>query len=273
MVRVGIISWTAAYGNAAALAVGMRHFADVATWYKYADEKGFEDNAKIRGPFPDCDCYVIIGALSIGLLLEKYHKRRIAVILTDSTYMMNAEKYNKIIARKGWQVFAMPDLAYLNGTKNIYYQPFVMPKVDKRKTNLVCHSPYCDKKEIQKGTTYISAVCTKNNLPLTIIKGKTWQETIREKATHLICIDQLFRGIGKSGLEAMLLDCVVLTGRKPAGNHLPPVVWTDKNNLSKDLLDVIFNGDLREDIITRQRLWAEKNLNPEYAAGKIFEKL
>jgi len=271
MVRIGIISRNAAYGNAAALAEGMRHFADVSVWFHEPDKKGFYKQTKVVKSFPDCDRYVILGAVSIGFLPAKYRNRKVTIVLTDSTYMNRPELYNKFFKDNGWTVFAMPDLAPLSGTKNIYYQPFIMPQVDRRKTEMICHSPFCESKEKQKGTVLISAICAKNNLPLTIIKGKTWRETIEIKARHLICVDQLFRGIGKSGLEAMLLDSIVLSGVKPEGNHLPPILWTDKKRFENDLLDLIFDKKKQGEIIQRQRAWARENLDPEVMAKKIYE--
>lgn len=270
---IGVISHSAAYGNAAVLAEGLRRFTDVAAWFKYPDPKGFDSQTKTVKRFPDCDHYIIVGAISIGHLPVKYWKRGVTVIMTDSTYMNKPEKYHKLLSDNKWGMFAMPDLAKYSGTKNIYYQPFIIPDVDKRKVDLICHSPYCAEKELQKGTVFISAVCSKNNLPLTIIKGKTWQETIEIKASHLICVDQLFRGIGKSGLEAMLLDSVVITGEKPRCDYLPPVLWTNKKNLSRDILSVIFDKEKKERIIEHQRIWAKVNLNPEFVAGRIFETL
>jgi hypothetical protein len=268
---VGILANNAAYGNAAALAEGMRKITDTVVYFRRDDPKGFHKQTESVKKVPDCDMYVVMGAISLGLLPKK--KRKACLVLTDSTYMDNPAKYNRMIQVNKWKVFAMPDLAPLCGTKNIYYQPFIMPAVDKIKTELICHSPYNDAKAKQKGTTLIAAVCAKNNLPLTVIKGLSWQETIKLKARYLICIDQLFRGIGKSGLEAILLDCVVMTGEKPRGDNLPPVVWTDKNRLSDDLVELIFNRDKREEVIYNQSTWAAKNLNPEYMAGKIYEVL
>lgn len=273
MARIGIISRYAAFGNAAALAEGMRKFADVDVWFRYRDAKGFDKQTEVSKEFPDCDRYIIIGSGAIGYLPGKYYKRKVTVIFTDTNYLRNFKKYNKLASDNKWTIFAMPDLAHLSGTENIYYHPFIMPDVDKRKTELVCHSPYSVNKEKQKGTFFISAVCAKNNLPLTIIKGKTWKESIGIKASHLICVDQLFQGIGKSGLEAMLLNCAVLSGERPNVKNLPPIVWTDKNNLNEDLVSLIFDKYRLRDVVSKQYAWALKNLDPEYVAGKIYEKL
>lgn len=273
MVSIGIISRDATYGNGAALAEGMRSFTDVSVWFRFEDKKELYRQTKVVESFPDCDRYIIIGAISLSCFPKKYYNRKVTVIFTDSTYMNNAKKYNKIVADNKWSMFAMPDLVKFSDTKNIYYQPFIIPEVDKSKTNLICHSPFCGSKEIQKGTSLISAICVKNNLPLTIIKDKTWRETIEIKASHLICVDQLFRGIGKSGLEAMLLNCAVLTGEKPEGDNLPPVIWTNKKKLNDDLVSLIFNKYRLKEVVSKQREWAVKNLDPEYVAGRIFETL
>ena len=270
---IGVISLNATYGNAAALAEGLRHFTDVAAWFRYSDPKELYKQTNVSTKFPDCDSYIVVGAISLGLLPKQCYNRKVTVIMTDSTYMNNPKKFNKIVSDNKWTMFAMPDLAKYSGTKNIYYQPFIIPDVDKRKTELICHSPFCVQKEAQKGTSIIAGVCAKNGLPLTIIKGKLWDETIRIKASHLICVDQLIRGIGKSGLEAMLLDCLVITGEKPNVKDLAPVVWTDVKNFNDDLLKMIFDKELLKKTVEKQRIWAKKNLNPEYVAGKIFEKI
>src|SRR4030042_5932903 len=174
---VGIIAYNAAYGNAGALSEGMKRVTDTVSYFRRKDPKGFYKQTESVSHIPDCEHYIVVGAISTGLLPSISKKRKVCLILTDSTYLKNPAYYNRMIQVNKWQVFAMPDLAPLCGTKNIYYQPFVMPEVDKTKTELICHSPYNDDKEKQKGTSFIAATCAKNNLPLAIIKGKSWQET------------------------------------------------------------------------------------------------
>jgi hypothetical protein len=167
----------------------------------------------------------------------------------------------------------MPDLCKLGGWKNVYYQPFIMPEVDTKKTGVVCHSPYSPEKMKQKGTEFISAVCAKHNLSLKIITGKTWLDTVRIKAQYRFFVDQLFRGIGKSGLEAMLLDCAVVTGVKPDTDNLPPVLWTDKRRFERDLLELIFDRERTDQIVKAQKEWAVVNLDPKVTAKKIIKTL
>lgn len=272
--KICLLSNYAAYGNGAALAEGLKNFAEVVTIFRYRDEKGMDLQTKChyRTDIPECDHYIVIGAVSLGMLPKRCNGN-VTAIMTDSTFMKAPEKFNSIFRKNHWRVWAMPDLAPLAHTENIYYQPFIIPEVDKRKTELICHSPHNEAKELQKGTALIAAICAKHNLPLTIIKGKTWQETIKIKAKHLFCVDQLFRGIGKSGLEGMLLDSVVMSGVKPLGNHLPPIMWTDKKSFEDDLLDLIFDKQRQNEIIEKQREWAKVNLDPKVMARKIFDKI
>jgi hypothetical protein len=156
---VGIIAYNAAYGNAGALSEGMKKVTDTVTYFHRKDPKGFYKQTETVNKIPDCEYYIVVGAISIGLLPTELKKRKVCIILTDSTYLKNPAYYNRMIQVYKWKVFAMPDLANPAGTKNIYYQPFIMSKVSKVKTELICHSPYCDVKEKKKGTAFISDVC------------------------------------------------------------------------------------------------------------------
>jgi hypothetical protein len=270
MVRISVIAHSAAYGNAAVLAEGLKSFAEVTTSFFIKDEKEMFPS-KVNKTIHEADHYVVVGAISLGHLPKKYWSKGVTIILTDSKYMNDYKRYNEIFKANSFKVFAMPDLASLAETESIYYQPFIMPDVSLVKTELICHSPYHPQKMIQKGTAFISAVCAKNNLPLEIITGKKWKETIEIKARHLIFIDQIFRGIGKSGLEAMLLNCAVLSGEKPDCNYLPPIMWTDKKRLEDDLLSLIFDKQLTKLIVEKQRAWAKVNLDAEFVAQRIYE--
>lgn len=272
MVRISVIAHSAAYGNAAVLAEGLKSFAEVTTSFFIQDEKEMFPS-KVNKSIHEADHYIVVGAISLGHLPKKYWSKGVTVILTDSTYMNAYKKYNEIFKANSFRVFAMPDLCQKAETDNIYYQPFVMPDADCVKTELICHSPYHPEKMKQKGTAFISAVCAKNNLPLEIIAGKKWKEAIEIKARHLIFIDQIFRGIGKSGLEAMLLNCAVLSGVKPDCDYLPPIFWTDKKNLENDLLTLIFEKQITNELVIKQRKWAESNLHPEYVAQRIFAQI
>ena len=265
--KICIISRDATYGNGAVLSEGLKHFCNVTTIFYYKDPKGMceQTDCIITHNIPDADHYIVIGAISFGGLPKKVRRNMIA-IFTDSTYMNNPERYNKLV--NGSTVWAMPDLAGLANTDNIYYQPFKMPVVDTEKTKLICHSPFHELKYGQKGTKHIIEVCKRNNLPLTLITGKTWFETIKIKAQHKICVDQIIRGLGKSGLEGMLLGCSVISGVKPKCDNLPPVTWTNKKNFEVDLLKLIDNYNKPEQI-----KWAEENLKPEVMAEKIFKSL
>lgn len=269
MVRISVIAHSAAYGNAAVLAEGLKSFAEVTTSFVFGDKKEMFPSV-VDKTIHEADHYIVIGAISLGHLPKKYWSRGVTIILTDSKYLNNYKKYNEIFKAHSFRVFAMPDLAHLAETDNIYYQPFIIPQINCQKTELICHSPYHPKKMEEKGTAFISSVCAKNNLPIEIITGKKWKETIEIKGRHLIFIDQIYRGIGKSGLEAMFLNCAVLSGEKPKCDYLPPIFWTDKKHLQDDLLSLIFDKQLTNNIVVKQRDWAERHLFPQYVAKRIM---
>ena len=265
--KICVISRDATYGNGAVLSEGLKKFCSVTTIFYYADPKGMHEQTDciITRNIPLADHYIVIGAISMSGLPERV-LNSMTVIWTDSTYMFNYKRFNKLV--NGSTVWAMPDLAPLSGTGNIYYQPFRLPLVDTTKTELICHTPFHMSKLPEKGTHYITEICKKHNIPLKIIMGKSWVETINIKAKHKICVDQIHRGLGKSGLEAMLLGCSVISGEKPATKGLPPITWTDKNNFENDLLTLINNYDKPE-----QKEWADENLKPEVMAEKIFKSI
>ena len=273
--KICVLSRDATYGNGAVVAEGLKHFADVTTIFGRTDLKDMyrQTNAKIGIPIPKCDHYVIVGAISLESFPRKFYDRGVTIILTDTTFLKNPAKYNRIISENKWNVFAMPDLAPLNGTKNIFYQPFILPEVNKEKTKVVCHSPFHISKEKEKNTAFITNICVRNNIQLTIVKNVTWLKTIEIKAQHSIVIDKIPQGVGKSGLEAMLLDCAVLSGIKPQGEYLPPIKWTDKENLEKDLLGLLADPHVMKLLIEGQREWAEINLKPNFVAERIMKKI
>jgi hypothetical protein len=273
--KICIVSNDATYGNGAALSEGLKNFADVETVFRARDVKSLykQTDCRITNDTPESDHYIIIGAISLRNFPRKFYNKSVTIILSGSCYRNSPETYNKIISDNKWNVFAMPDLAPLNGTKNIYYQPFYMPRVNTHKTEVVCHSPAHHSKLSEKGTDIIKDICNRNHIPLTVIMNDTWGNTIKIKGRYKYFIDQLYSGIGKSGLEAMLLDCVVFSGVKPQGENLPPIVWTDKNTLERDLLRVMSSPEEEVKIINRQRLWAAINLNPKIVARKIIDTL
>ena len=260
-----LISHDATYGNCAALAEGLRTLAPLKTVFFQKDLKELykQTPCQITKTIPKADHYIVVGAISMRKL-PSFVWKDMTAILTDSTYLFAANVWNKKL--KGVNVWAMPDLAELAGTDKIYYQPFVLPELNVKKTELICHTPFHPSKMIEKGTDRIVEACRNLGYPITVVLGKTWKETIDIKAKHEICIDQIYRGLGKSGLEAMLLGCATIAGVKPKLSEAP-AVWTNEENLEEDILRTIKN---KHEIAKKQRLWAEHNLNPIKTAKKIL---
>jgi hypothetical protein len=71
-----------------------------------------------------------------------------------------------------------------------------------------------------------------------------------------------YGGLGKSGLEAMLLNtCVVTSGIVPNTKPYfdpPPITWTSYNTFYKDIEQLIVDSSRREQQIKNQNEWAGK---------------
>ena len=263
-----LISHDATYGNCAALAEGIRKHEKLTTIFFQKDPKDLykQTPCRITKKIPVCDHYIVVGAISMRKL-PTYVWKNMTAILTDSTYLLGSNVWNKKL--KGMDVWAMPDLAGLAGTDKIYYQPFVLPELNVKKTEFICHTPFHPTKVIEKGTNRIVEACRNLGYPITVVLGKTWRETIDIKARHEICIDQIYRGLGKSGLEAMLLGCATIAGVKPKLSEAP-AVWTDEVNIEKDIAWTIKN---KEEVVKKQMAWAKENLDPSKTAKKILHEI
>lgn len=269
--KICLISNDATYGNCAALAEGLREFAEVDVMFFQKCPKGMDQQTAhriSRTPPTGYDHYIIVAAITLMNLPRWVLSQRCTIILTDTTYLKHHAPINSMI--KGHNVWAMPDLAHLARTDNIYYQPFILPDVETTKTKLICHSPYHVTKLKQKGSDVIIDTCRELGLPLTVIIGQSWEDTVKEKARHMFCIDQIYQGLGKSGLEAMLLKCITISGIRPLSPH-PPIVWTSKETLKRDI-EALMEADT-EAVQSEQYRWAEMNLSPGVMARKIVDSI
>jgi len=239
-----------------------------------------------------CDCEIgwdkvkdeesiIIGSNALYEIHKKITKK-ITLIITDSFYLENHKEVNQIIKDRNINVFTMVDKGHLIDVElKPFFQPFDLSQTEIIKNNIltVCHSPWSEHKRKTKGSYKILESVSKFNVDYVEILGKSWHECLLEKAKSHIFIDQLVAqdnyigGLGKSGLEAMLLKCVVLTSGEYIENDYieePPVVWINGNNIEAKLKELIENKGLREEIINEQYEWAKKYTSYEFVANYIL---
>lgn len=216
--------------------------------------------------------------------------KKITIIISDSKYVARHEFWNKFLLNNPQiKVLIMPDLLYLIN-KDIkykaYYQhiPLLGSLPPKTKEVTIAHSPGLKFKSNLKGTKTIQREL--KGLVLDIISKERWDNCIKRKAKAHFFIDQLQTGnyasgshyqggIGKSGLEAMLVGCLTLTSgiipdTEPTFPKCPVVIVTDKT-LRKTIDYYISNPQSYKEKVQEQQDWAKKYLSREFVLSNILE--
>ena len=209
--------------------------------------------------------------------------KQITLILSDTTFIKQRHYFNSYIRNAGnIRVLIMPDLVpYLDKRTefNYYYQYLaVEPKsYEKTKELSISHSPGLKYAEDAKGTQFI--MNTLKNYNLKVLCNMPWYECIEKKSESHIFIDQMVDthsykgGLGKSGLEAMLLGCLVITsGTKPLATsnfQPPPVLFINPADLKSTVDYYILHLDKMNELIKKQLKWANRYLTLDYVLNNI----
>ena len=229
--NICIICIDVAFANAA----GLQNELDCNIVIEKADKKGY---AKLltKQPFfgldniPESDHYIFAGSGVMTRIDVASLSGRKSVIISDSHYLRETNIIDNIIVRNNVEVHCMVDLWKFcrHIKKKAYFHPFKdlnIPFV-KNLVPTLCHSPYSKHKKQLKGTNNIERaveiIRCENTLNIDFIVNATWQECLERKAKANFFIDQLcvgshldnksYRGgIGKSGLEGMLLRCLTFS--------------------------------------------------------------
>ena len=225
---------------------------------------------------------IVIGATALLRVESQLGRfRSVKYIACDSGTIQYMREVRRIA--RGMRVYAMPDLAvYLDGSKPIYQY---LPRMKGRAKGdglVIGHSPRTSRKVQKKGTRIIQQL---SSYPIKLITGLPMEEALREKGECHVFIDQLITqevadkyfissyrgGIGKSGLEAMILGCAVITSgdRMPSDDFPPPpIVYTDEKGFVKDLDYTIDN---RERIVREQSRWLRKYMTKKFFREYLCE--
>ncbi len=204
------------------------------------------------------------------------------VILCDSHYLQETSAIDSIIEKEQIEVFCMADLwAFCKFNKKLYVHPFLdlqIQPIVKSKQFSVCHSPYSKIETNQKGSLQIKRAVTKLKklypLDYLCIIDKTWAETLKIKSTSHFFIDQLSQGnhyssmnykggIGKSGLEAMLLQSLTFSGGDKIESDIefaPFVRVENEEDLFNKMVYYKKNPTKATQLIRSQYEWAKKIL-------------
>ena len=231
------------------------------------------------------DVFILVG-LALWNLFDRNVLRlykRVVVIIPDGPFMRKKDYFNEVL--KNYDVFTTNcKYQFAEFPVKEYYQPFnIQIPVEKNKELTVGHSVFVKHKEREKGSKDILRIVQETGVNIDFIHNLNWYDNLKRKAKCHIFVDQIDHydahvfgwkgGIGKSGLEAMLLDCLVLSWGKFTGRELPtpPIAWCDKDSFKDVLTYYIENPTEREEKIKAQKEWALKYLNPDFCAKRILQ--
>lgn len=240
--------------------------------------------------------------------LEKIHKRiengdfeRVNYIISDTLSCINYKWWNDFVVKNNIDLYIMPDIEhYCFVNYKPIYQYMEINKnllLPKPKKLLITHSPRSNHKIKTKGTNeierFISKLKKKHDFDFKLITGLEMDNALKEKSKSHIHIDQLvfknkniekhwgeikYHGaLGKSGLEAMMLGCCVITGAPEPKTmphfESPPIVWTSFDDFYKDLEFLIVNKDERRKQIKKQNYWVKNIIsNKEFYKKYLTER-
>lgn len=242
---------------------------------------------------PKADHYIFAGTGMLTSMNVSKLQGRKTVLITDSHYLNKTKTIDEIIKRENIEVFCMADLwDYCLLDKRMYIHPFIDFKIniEKAKKLRVCHSPFSNNKMKLKGSNYISKALsnlhTKGHIfDYECITGDSWKNTLNRKSKCHFFIDQLCiethpsskhykGGIGKSGLEAMLLKCLTFSSGKRVDSDTPPPPYVIVNSIEEleDQLSYYMNNEKeRTHLINTQYEWALKYTNPTLITQRITQ--
>ena len=302
MKKITITCVDAAGGHACGLAIGLKKYGTVTpVWrnrnlhkldYLVPDARFGFKHIPARGDdliIVSCITYdhlkVVLGESMFNRILKGY--TRVHIVITDGHFACSPAYYNNMFTQ--YDVLTTGCKRNFRGdlpTKT-YYQPFDLSMFDKMKNDhlTIGHSPFSKSKFREKGTGEIIKSTDKYNFDL--ITGVSWKECLIRKAKCHIFVDQIdnddrdkfkfttkgyvWPALGKSGLEAMHLGCLVITGGKGYDTDIPapPVAWCDGN--FKEVLEYyIKNESERLKLATEGQAWALKYSTYDFAARNVL---
>lgn len=299
--NIAIFAETAPFFGASHLA----EYMNCSLYVMNEEHNGFLGDKKNIIKYKDkfsCEHLIIIGSRPMMKIVDKIENKRfksICVILSDSEFCRGYEKYNDFIIKHNLPLYAMPDLQPFISTKFIPAFPTV--HIENKETNksndklIIAHSPSSVVKQKVKGTIQINEIIEElkkeYEFDYHLISNKSHTETIEAKRNCHIFIDQMIYknshvsqkrwgekiiyngGLGKSGIEAMLLGACTITGgvEFPTDEYFPtpPVIYTDYYNFKKQLVELITNKEKRELIASQQKQWANKYASLEFVTKHI----
>ena len=307
MKNITIVGNDCGGSHACGLSAGMRRYANVTAVWRNKNKHGL-DNIDVRANFgwnnipPTGDEIIIVSCITYDYLVRDLGERKVKKILSgykkvkvivgDGRLARNPKKYNKIFEDFD-EVFCHICKIHFRGElpTKIFFQPFDLSSTPIIKNDIltVAHSPFVVKKEREKGTGIIvNAMGHHPDVKFDLISGVPWEEAMRRKAAAHIFVDQVghydldkfkfldddyeWPALGKSGIEAMHLGCLVITRGQPEEREIPspPVAWCTTDNFRDILRYYITHHESREELARKQQMWARKYATHDFAARHVL---
>lgn len=291
-----LFSNDSSYGGISFIA---NHIEDSCTILAHSVRKDFDsmiDNKFFKTKNPkeceniinNCKRIIVFGTISLdGINLSNYKDKELILVITDSTFLKkNTNINNFLINNRNIKVLIMPDLIPFID-KKIKYKPYfqhididINQQIKKYEELTFSHSPGLKYKSNLKGSKFIED--TMKDQKLIVIHNKTWSECIEIKKKTHIFIDQMIinneykyaGGIGKSGLESMILKNTLITSAPPLITEPyfdnPPSINIHPNKLRETIEDFIENPDKIKTISNKQFEWAKKYTSLEFVKNNIL---
>lgn len=232
---------------------------------------------------------IVFGTISLNSInLSNYKDKELILVITDSTFLKkNTNINNFLINNKNIKVLIMPDLIPFID-KKIKYKPYfqhigidINQPMKKYEELTFSHSPGLKYKSDLKGSRFIED--TLKDQKLIVIRNKTWTECIDIKKKSHIFIDQMIinnkykyaGGIGKSGLESMLLKNILITSAPPLVTEPffenPPSININPNKLRETIEGFIEDKDKIKTISNTQFEWVKKYTSLDFVKNNILQ--
>ncbi len=297
--RITLVSTDAGPGHNCGLALGLQKYGTVSVvWENKSPHKIDIDVPNVHYGYNRIpsrgDDIIIVGCLAYDRIFGNVHRkakvrggfRRIHIIITDGRFARDPDRYNKLF--RNYDVLAHGCKRHFRcklRTKT-FYQPFDLSHIDQTKEVLISHSPFGPGKFKEKGTGEI--IETVKEYDFDLITGVSWNKCLIRKAKSHIFIDQIdhydrdkfkftdkdyvWPALGKSGIEAMHLGCLVITHGKGYDTDIPapPVAWCNGN--FKEVLEYyIKNENERIKLAAEGKEWALKYASYDFAAQQVLK--
>jgi hypothetical protein len=294
MVDYCLVAYDATFSGAAVLQQALN--CPIATMH--VDPKGMHKELSMQSvglnEIPPAKHYIFCGS---GILLEVDLEQlpgNKSVLITDSHYLRNTASIDQVILQYNIAAHVQEDLWHFCNIlgKKIYIHPLQsLPTVNNKSARItIGHSPGPKVKTNVKGTRQITEVVNQVSKSYDIdymcLTDYSWTECLRKKSLCHFFVDQLAPGnhpgaveykggIGKSGYEAMALQCLTFSsGEKPIPGQLrcPYVRCNTQDELYASLTYYLNNEAEASRHATLQYQWVYQFCRPGAVIKKIADE-